>query len=71
MTTLTIIEYARMKVTPDSPSAMLRELPMYCTVVLQLLYGGMSGAFVKIMYDDWLCKQEENKCSAPRTKYDL
>jgi hypothetical protein len=44
MSTLTIIEYARMKVTPDSPSAMLLELPMYCTVVLQLLYGGMSGA---------------------------
>ena len=56
MSTLTIIEYARMKVTPDSPSAMLLELPMYCTVVLQLLYGGMSGTFFKIIYGDWLRK---------------
>jgi len=56
MSTLTIIEYARMKVTPDSPSAMLLEFPMYCTVVIQLLYGGMSGAFFKIIYGDWLRK---------------
>lgn len=71
MTTLTNIEYARMKVTPDSPSAMLREHCMYCTIVLQLVYGGMSGAFLEIIYGDWLRKSEEDKCSAPRTEHDL
>ena len=70
MTTLANIEYARMKVTPDSPSSMLRER-MYCTIVLQLLYGGISGAFLEIIYGDWLRKSEEDKCSAHRTEHDL